>query len=176
MDWATFFSTNSSALIGLVGVIIGAVLGAVPTFILQKKQRQWALDDQRREWKRQRLSERVNPIIDWVENVLQLLSLFDAVTNEEIAKTEFWETLGTQLHQQFKEHELKYASVDYQVTAIGDDQLKDYCNEFGNLRNHFLAVLVNKQLTEIIKARGDLAKTAALICGRTEVLLEETFK
>jgi hypothetical protein len=125
-----FFSTiNLSALIGLAGVIIGAVLGAVPTFFLQKKQRQWALDDQRREWKRQHLSERVNPIIDWVENVLQLLGLFDAVTNEEIAKTELWETLETQLPQQFKEHELKYASIDYQVTAIGDDQLKDYCNE-----------------------------------------------
>jgi hypothetical protein len=147
MDWTTFFSTNSSALIGLIGVVVGVILGAIPTFILQAKHRQWTLDDQRREWKRQRLSERINPIIDWVESVLELLSLFDAVTNEEIAKTELWEPLETQLHQQFKEHELKYASIGYQVTVIGDDQFKDYCNEFEDLRNHFLAVLVKKQLS-----------------------------
>jgi len=55
MDWAKLVSDNFAAIAALVGVLVGAVGTYVVQSRLQERQRKWALDDQRRKWKRQQL-------------------------------------------------------------------------------------------------------------------------
>lgn len=58
MGWAELISDNFSAIMALAGVLVGAVGTYLVQSRLHERQRTWALDDQRRQWRREQL-ERV---------------------------------------------------------------------------------------------------------------------
>jgi len=87
MDWKTLIAQNASALIGFIGAIIGVAVGAIISFLLQYQQRRWVLDDQLRQWKRQRLTEHITPIQDWINIIFRMLRTFESLSNEEFTKT-----------------------------------------------------------------------------------------
>jgi hypothetical protein len=61
MNWGKLIADNFDKVLVLVSTLLGGVLGGGITYFvqsrLQERQRRWALDDQRRQWRRDQLFE-----------------------------------------------------------------------------------------------------------------------
>jgi hypothetical protein len=178
MDWPKLLSENASALIGLLGVLLGVLLGglvaAVPAFALALKQRSWALDDQKRVWRRERLAARLAPITEWVDETLRLVSTFEMATSKALAATEVWELAQAQMLEKFKSHQELAATLKAYVAGLSDHQLSALCLAFAKRRDELLEAIPGEK-NVVSKMGARLSETAALIHQRVETLLEETF-
>ena len=76
VDTQTILGVNATAVLALSGVVIGGVIAAAASWITQSAQRKWQLQDQRSEWKRHRLQEQLQVIIDWQEKWIRFRSHF----------------------------------------------------------------------------------------------------
>jgi hypothetical protein len=68
---------------GLISVIAGAIITSVPLIFLQYSQRKWYVDDEKRQWRRDRLLRRLSPIQDWLDDVLRFTQAFSLWFNQD---------------------------------------------------------------------------------------------
>ena len=73
---------NGDTIVAVVGTLGGAVIGIIGTYIGEerraKRQRNWALDDEKRKTKRELMAERVEPIREAVRIMMKRISLAEA--------------------------------------------------------------------------------------------------
>lgn len=175
MDWKTLITQNISALIGLLGVIVGVAISAVISFSLQYQQRRWALDDQLRQWKRQRLTEHITPIQNWVNETLRMLRMFEFLSDEKFARTAFADDFSSELQAQYKAH-LSFDSTLYpHIAALGDQDLAKGCELFEKAYHLFVDVATKKDKSKIADVQNALLMSSTLINRRIDALFEETF-
>jgi len=175
MDWKTLIAQNASALIGFIGAIIGVAVGAIISFLLQYQQRRWVLDDQLRQWKRQRLTEHITPIQDWINIIFRMLRTFESLSNEEFTKTTFSDSFNLELQGQLK----TYASFDStlypHIIALRDEELAKGCDMFKVACFRFADVVAEKNKSKIPDIQKALILASTLINHRIDALFEETF-
>lgn len=175
MDWQSFFDANVTAIIGLLGVMIGGILGLISASLLQVLQRRWTLDDQRREWRRNRLVKRLTPIQDWVNVTIRLLRAFERSSKGGFADTDFWDGLEEDLQTHFRDHERHDALIFIQSAPVRDEKLTKYVNAFANIRNAFMKALAEGDETRVSAHGGALEISGTLVGSRIDDLLESTF-
>lgn len=175
MDWRSFFDDNVTAIVGLLGVMLGGILGLISATLLQVLQRRWTLDDQRREWRRNRLAKRLTPIQDWVDVTIRLLRAFERSSKESFADTDFWNGLEEDLQTHFRDHERHDALVFVQTAPVRDKKLTKYVNAFAEIRNAFMEALTEGDETQVHAHMGALEISGTLVGSRIDYLLESTF-
>lgn len=79
MDWGKFLTDNIAVVAGMIGVILGSIVGGGITYYVQhsllKTQRNWDLDDRRRNRDRELLitiAEKLSELMTAIENPIQL--------------------------------------------------------------------------------------------------------
>jgi len=82
IDWTKFLSDNFAAITGLLGVIIGAAGAFLAQSRLQATQRKWALDDQKRLWKRERLMDlrmEIGRTVNWIAHDTAMWNMEESI-------------------------------------------------------------------------------------------------
>jgi hypothetical protein len=99
MNWGKLIADNFDKVLVIIGTLLGGVLGGGITYFvqsrLQGRQRRWALDDQRREWRREQyenLRDQVAAITSLVWNYSLRLMREEEDINEY---TKLWAQLDT---------------------------------------------------------------------------------
>ncbi|MBI5295931.1 MAG: hypothetical protein HY869_10675 [Chloroflexi bacterium] len=175
MDWKTFVDQNASALIGSVSGMIGVAIGAMISFLLQLQQRRWTLDDQRRQWKREKLTEHIAPIREWVIVTLRMLRTYELLADEKFARSAFADDFSQEIQEQYKSH-LSYDSTLYpHVIALGDDEIVKYCEMFRESYFLFIDVARKKDKGKIQDIQRALVMASTLINRRIDALFDKTF-
>lgn len=154
-EWSGFIPVIS----GLAGVITGGLL----TFRAQRKQREWALEDLRLEWKRERLEGQIDSILELVGQSLAYVRLMTECIRQGRTDAHPHATLGTDL--------LAAASVS--SITIRDMELAElffiYASAVREIRDlHEQGKLTEAKMEECLEE----AQTAAQKVGeRAETLL-----
>ncbi len=175
MDWKTLIAQNASALIGLIGAIIGVLVGAAISFLLQYQQRRWLLEDQLRHWKRQRLSEHIAPIQNWVNETLRMLRTFEFLSDEKFAQTALADDFNSELQEQYKAH-LSFDSTLYpHIIALGDHEIAKGCDLFKEAYFLFIDVATKRDKSKISDVQQALVMSSTLIDRGIDALFEVTF-
>jgi hypothetical protein len=187
MFWVNLLQNYSNALIGLCGVIIGGLLGGLITLLTQSQQRNWILDDQKREWKRIHLQERSGEIKSFLEQWLRVAHqvgiLEDAFKEVGDKKSEMSKDAIIELIDDIKIQKqallLKQATVETMIGAIGDSTLTDLFTKFFALCKNYTNIMNEKNLVETIKKNKKVLSEASgviiNILQRNDELLEKTF-
>jgi hypothetical protein len=175
MDLVVFLQAHADALIAFVGVALGGLL----TFAIQARQRRWALDDQRREWKRQRLQEQLTQVLAWAGEWLRLAyrmreperilleakrtkrsiinRLFPSIQPPAYSFT--LDELKRRYKQQIEQGDalaLQDATIASVIGGLGDDELsKLYC-DFMALRPRYRDVVHSPNPIEAAEANSAL--------------------
>lgn len=74
MDWQKILTDNFGAILAIAGTLSGVAIGYWGQSVHDKKQREWSLDDQRRQWKRDQLIELRNQF----NNITAIFAEFDS--------------------------------------------------------------------------------------------------
>ena len=156
------------ALIGVIGTLLGVCLGNWQQSRNIRQQRKWILQDQKREWTRNRRQEEFRRIQAFVDGTL-----------EQVLKMEGMFKLG--LKKQLDESFLKYKELTASAMPVifmtmGEDgELANLLVEFEKKKNEaFDALLANNQ-SQVDSSGKRIAELAGLIRKHTEKLLEKTF-
>lgn len=173
MSLADFIVANSGAFVALAGVVVGSVLTAVFAISLQVLQRRWALQDESRQWRRDRLLIRLSPIIDWMDITLRMMRAFISSMQEGYVKSDFWDGIEEDLRLHFREHEHHDAIVLSHAISIGDKELNKLVNAFSGIRNDFMSVITEEDSVRIEAHRMALDVVASKTTRRIEYLLEK---
>lgn len=175
MDWKTFVSQNAGELTGIASVIIGIAVGVLIPVLLQHQQRRWTLDDQLRQWKRQRLTEHINPIQDWISIIFRMLRTFESLSDDEFIKTTFSDSFNLELQEQLK----TYASFDStlypHIIALRDEELARGCDMFKVAYIRFADIVAEKNKSKIPDIQKALIYASTLVNRRIDALFDETF-
>jgi len=176
MDWKTLLSKNFVAVVALLSTFVGAIIGVAPTIFLQYKQRRWLLDDQKRQWKRERLKAHADHIRIWIDTCLQLIYTLGAYGGFPIE----WDKITGEQWQKFQDQITAYNSntsiVFTDVSALHDKISKDL---FYDLQKTYTSASQIKKEGkfdfDLKKWVTDIYNQAAKLDNRIEALLEETF-
>ena len=143
------------AIIGIIGVLIG--LGV--SYLQQASQRRWALDDQRREWSRQKWEE-ASKSFEHLEKVIIKAHLDDELT----------EDLWIDIQDSFSDTALK-------VMPLKDDKLeKIYKQLIEELNDFYEAKSGIKDKEEQDKYLLEIRKLGIEYLERINALIEQTYR
>jgi len=155
------------ALVGVIGTLVGVWLGNWLQSRNLKRQREWMLRDQKREWVRRQRREKFERILGYVNGTLQY-----------IAKAKWILQFGS---KELKEELfLKYAEQAAVTLAIvytmrGEDKkLADLLLEFSQDLEGTKDIIASKSF-DVSDKEQHLSNLAGLIRQRIDELLEETF-
>ena len=177
MDINTFFMNNASAVMGLIGVIAGAILTSIPIIFLQLLQRHWSINDENRSWRRTRLQQRLSPIQDWLDKSLQFTEAFTRWFNSDDdgkQPSNFLNVAEDDLRQYFNEHLNEEAIVYSHAVSTGDEELINLIKAFRGIRTDFINSLSSNNNIAIEAHRIALDALASKTARRIEFLLEQS--
>jgi hypothetical protein len=167
---------NASAVIGFIGAIIGGLITAVPFMIFQILQRRWQVEDEKRQWRRARLLNRLSPIQDWLDKTLRFTQAFAQWFNDDNAEKEpsnFFDIAENDLRQHFQEHLRDEAIIFSHAVSTGDDELLSLIRGFKRLRTNYMNALSSNDENKIEAHRVALDAIASKTARRVEFLLEQ---
>lgn len=175
MDINQFLANNASAVMGLLGAIIGAGLTSVPFIVFQLLQRKWQIEDEKKQWRRDRLLNRLSPIQDWLDKTLRFTQAFTRWFNDNNAEKQpsnFFDVAEDDLRQHFQEHLLDEAIIFSHTVSTGDDELLSLIRGFKGLRTKYIEALTANDNSQIEAHSIALEAIASKTARRVEFLLE----
>jgi hypothetical protein len=175
MDWKTFLSQNVAALFGFLGVLVGAVIGVVPSIWIQYRQRRWLLDDQRRNWKRERLLEHTNAIQNMINSTLHFAYAYGGYIASKEQGGWLMENMEKTYINQFNSNASQFATIFPHLSAVDDKSAKDLYTQFWDIYSSVGARLDKVSHVELNQWIADLNKKASELNRRIETLLESTY-
>lgn len=176
MDINQILTNHFSAVMGLIGAIIGSVFTSVPFIVFQVLQRKWQVEDEKRQWRRDRLLNRLSPIQDWLDKTLRFTQAFTQWFNDDNAEKQpsnFIDVAEEDLRQHFQEHLLDEAIVFSHAISTGDDELLSLIKGFKGLRTKYIEALTANNNAQIEIHRIALEAIASKSARRVEFLLEQ---
>ncbi len=175
MDINQFLLENATAVMGLIGVIAGAVLTSIPIILLQLLQRRWQIQDERRQWRRDRLLSKLSIAQDWLDDVLRFTDAFEKWLSDDndLTTAELLEAAENDLGERAKDYEKNEAIMFSRVMSTGDEDLIKLIINFRAGRTFFLESLKTNDEKKISVAGFALQATAAQIARRIEYLIEK---
>ena len=153
------------ALIGVIGTLGGVYLGNWLQSRNIKRQRDWLLQDQKREWLMEQRQEKFERILGYVEGTVQYV--IKAKWMIEFGSDERTE----ELFIKYSEQAALAMPLSY---TIEDKELADLLLQFSQCLAETGGVIASKSM-EISDKEQHLLKLAGLIKQRIDILLEETF-
>lgn len=188
VDFLALIQNNIAAVLGLCGVVVGSVLTAIISFALQGQQRKWALDDNRREWRRQYREKQLNAVVDWVNQWLRLARLVRDmeqavvdvkhsaranISKEQLAKYK------VEVNDQQRSLTLQNATIRPVVGSLGDKRLSQLFDDFQRLGSDYSDIFRSTNLEAGAVANQALfsqaVEVATDIHKRAEQLIEEVW-
>lgn len=171
MDIYTFLKDNVESIIGFVGVIVGATLTLIPIII----QRRWHIDDEKREWRRNRLLYRLSPVQEWLDSSLRFAHTFAdwywQDENNEPAK--FLHIAENDLNDHMKDLGKQESVMLSHVMSTGDDELFSLIRSIISIRIKYVESLQSNDMKSINTYGVSLDATVSKAARRIEYLLEE---
>jgi len=116
MDWAKLVSDNFAAITGLLGFLLGAVVTYLVQSRLQERQHKWALDNQKRQWRKDRMERRFEPLRLYVRDTLNLMQLRHHAEDPDLKKA---------YHTQRRDRTVRRSEVQSNLAASVDDRLEE---------------------------------------------------
>ncbi len=175
MDINQFLSQNAIAVIGFIGVIVGSVLTSIPIILMQLLQRRWQVQDEKRQWRRNRLVAKISIAQEWLDDVLRFTDVFEKWVSEDsdLTQAELLEAAEKDLGERAKDYEKNEAIMFSRIMSIGDEKLIKLIVNFRAARVYFLESLKTDDKKKIDMAGFALQTTASQIARRIEFLVEQ---
>ena len=145
-----------------IAALLGVVIGAAGTYLiqssLQKRQRDWDLDDQKRQWKRERLKR----LSDQLSDVMAVLhKMFTEAKNKDSSVREL---------EKYKNDYLdKAAKLSADVDATFDDELHKLW------WNDFMKSIRSADLKSLQSSYEEVDKAHRRVQRRINTLYDESF-
>ena len=155
------------AAIGVIGTAVGVLLGNWLQSRNIRRQREWMLRDQKREWVRRQRREKFERILEYVEGTLQYVLKAKWILQFSSEK------LKEELFLKYAEQAALTMPVVYTIRGE-DKQLADLVLKFSRDLEGTKDIIASKSF-EIGDKEQHLSKLAGLIRQRISKLLEETF-
>jgi uncharacterized membrane-anchored protein len=176
MDINAFFVNNATAVIGLIGVLAGALITSIPIVFLQLLQRRWFINDEKRNWRRNRLLHRLSPIQDWLDATLRFSKVFaiwfyDDNNNKKPA--EFINVVEEDLARVFKDHQNNEAIIFSHAVSTGDEELLALIKSFSEISTEYIDSLTANDNNKLEASRILLDAMASKAARRIEFLIEQ---
>ena len=156
------------ALIGIIGTLGGVWLGNWLQSRNIKRQRDWMLQDQKREWLRRQRGEEFERILGYVEGAL-----------EYVLKAEWILQFSSEERKEelvFRHAEQAALAMPIVYTTMSKDkELADLLFEFAQKSKDVTSALLAKDHSKLDITGQRIAEIAGLIRQRINKLLEETF-
>ena len=176
MDINTFLTDNASAIIGLIGVVIGAILTSIPIIFIQLLQRYWDIKDDRKHWRRESLLKRFSPIQNWLDTTLRFTEAFEQWFNDNNngnQSSNFIDVVDDELRHFYTEHRNDDAIVYSHALSTGDEELLGLLRGFRSIRTRYSEELSTYDNDRITANRLALDAVASKLARRLEYLLEQ---
>jgi hypothetical protein len=176
MDINQFLIENTSAVMAIIGAVIGGIITSVPFIVFQIMQRKWQIQDEKRQWRRSRLLNRLSPIQDWLDKTLRFTQAFTQWFNDDTNEKQpsiFVDFTEDDLHQHFQEHLRDEAIVLSHAVSTGDDELLSLIKGFKGLRTNYIQALSANDKIKIEANKVALEAIASKTARRIEFLLEQ---
>jgi hypothetical protein len=160
MDWGKLIADNFDKVLVIIGTLLGGVLGGGITYFvqsrLQGRQREWALDDQRRQWRRTRLESLATKV------------------------TEIVEPIGFYSTKEYKDFDINSViktviEIGILKSAIYDDELEQISTEFGKLLSGFIRASSDNSHLEIHSSIAEVQNAAIKLRHRIDQLIVKTY-
>ena len=164
---STIVSQNFAAIVGLVGVVLGGVIGFLSGYL----ERSWSLADRRRQWRLEHLEEKlVNPIRAYVDEVTTCPWL------------DYWELAdragGSPVTPDGNRYVIlreRAATIRPRVLALRDERLSELFSQLERLFGLCRSAIGEQDLRESYDLVAALQETAGEMHARFEEILETTF-
>jgi hypothetical protein len=172
---AGFVEENSTALIGLLGVIVGAVLAALATLVTQAQQHKWAVEGQRREWRRHRIQGQLDAILAWQTQWLRTASgvrhLEDELQAAKDRKSRSPDldirSTKDDLQRQVRQLRDLAAPALPLIHAINDADLLRIHGEFMAVTSRYESILKNRDFGSTIESNRAVVDEVTAIVAQT---------
>jgi hypothetical protein len=177
MDWKTFLAQNTSALLALIGVIVGFVI----SLLFQVLQRRWTLYDYRMNSKRELFLNHIDSARSYVYSLLKMLKTYDFYINSRDGTRDeplgFREKYEQKIWEDYEEYISKSATVDSDILAIRDNSLMQLCGEFRKITGevHFFTAIDNVPESITTKLLIDLNISSSQVLRRLDELVDELY-
>lgn len=161
--WVTIIGVIGTLGAGLGGVYLGNWLQSRNI----KQQREWMLEDQKREWARKQKLDNFERILGYIEGTLKYISMAKWIINSGSPERK---------EELFREYMKQVASVGPVIHTIvsEDKQLADLVLEF-SLALERTGDIIRSKNFDITDKEQRLSKVAGQIKQRINELLEKTF-
>ena len=181
MDWESFLRENSASLLALLGVALGGIIAGVASLATQSLLRKWHIADLRSEWRRRRLQEHLEVILQWQDQWIRMASHVRSAegtaaeakafsrkaTSQELAQ------LDQQLQgQRHLLRELTAVTIPI-VAAIANDQLRVLVTRFRETASAYRDVSICRDVEAAINANIQTIADISAINAETRRLADQ---
>jgi hypothetical protein len=188
MEWSNFLQHNSSAFIALAGVVIGTAVTTVITLLTQSQQHKWAVEAQRREWRRYRTQEQLERILAWQTQWLRTASGIRNLEDElQAATTRSGGRPGLDIRSTKEDLQKQVtllrdlaAPAFPLIQALDDSVLLDIHDEFMRISSRYESILKRRDFAPTIESNKAIIKRVTELIARThqraDRLMEQVFR
>jgi hypothetical protein len=158
------------AIVGFISTLLGVFLGYLLQRCSAKRQREWELEDRKRELVRRQKEPQFDIVRNWVKTTITYLTHSELSLDKPLPLYS-----PDELSEKLKEWEAQAAEAKATIwSRLGDEKLGKLCTSFWEVAIGLSSAIREEDESKIDMLTDQMAKVAAEINRRIDKLWEET--